>query len=230
VDIGQSFELRKNRPVNVVGVFDDGGSAQESEVWADLNVVRTAFGREGVVSSVRVRLESPSKLDSFKTAIESNRQLDLEVFRESAFMEKQSEGMSIFVKALGYVIAVFFSIGAMIGAMITMHASIANRQREIGTLRALGFSKLSILFAFLLESIALALIGGLLGTAASLLMGMVKFSTMNFATWSEIVFSFEATPAILVKSLVLAAVMGLLGGFFPALRAARMSPVLAMRG
>src|SRR5262249_5648868 len=116
VDLGQSFELRKNRPVKVVGIFEDGGSALESEGLADYNVVRAAFGREGALSSIRVRLESPSKFDAFKAAIESNRQLDLEVFRESAYLEKQSQMMSLFVKALGVMIAVFFSVGAMIGA------------------------------------------------------------------------------------------------------------------
>lgn len=230
VKLGDSFELKKNRPVKVVGVFEDGGSSYESEVWADLSVVRTAFGREGGVSSVRVRLESPSKFDAFKAGIESNRQLDLEAIQEGAYYAKQSEGMEIFINALGILIAVFFSVGAMIGAMITMHASIANRQREIGTLRALGFSKLSILGSFLIESIALALVGGTIGAGASLLMGFVRFSMMNWATFSEVVFSFEPTPQIIVSSLVVAGIMGLLGGFFPALRAARMSPILAMRG
>lgn len=228
--IGQSFELRKNRPAKVVGIFADGGSSYESEVWADLQNVRSAFGREGIVSSVRVRLQSESKFDAFRTSIEQDPQLGLMVMRESEYYEKQSEGTSLFIKAMGIIIAVFFSFGAMIGAMITMHASVANRQKEIGTLRALGFSRLSILTCFLLESVALALIGGLLGTAASLLMGFVRFSTMNFASWSEIVFTFEPTPKILISSVIAAAIMGLVGGFFPAIRAARMNPIQAMRG
>lgn len=230
LDIGQSFELRKNRPVTVVGVFADDGSSYESEVWADVGVIRAAFGREGSVSSVRVKLESASKFDLLKSSIEQNRQLGLTAMRESDYYEKQSEGTSIFVRALGTIIAFFFSIGAMIGAMITMHASIANRQREIGTLRALGFSRLSILSSFLLESLLLALIGGAVGALASLAMGLVRFSTMNFSSWSEIVFTFEPTPGIMIGSIVLAAIMGILGGFFPALRAARMSPIKAMRG
>jgi putative ABC transport system permease protein len=230
LNVGDAFELRKNRPVKVVGVFADGGSSFESEVWGDLHTVRSAFGHEGAVSSVRVRLVSPSKFDAFESSIEQNRQLGLEVMRESEYYEKQSEGTSLFITAMGVLIAVFFSIGAMIGAMITMHASIANRQREIGPLRALGFSRLSILSSFLLESILLATVGGVLGTAASLAMGLVRFSMINFATFSETVFTFEPTPGIMVGSVLLAAVMGLIGGFFPALRAARMSPVVAMRG
>ncbi|MGK3986040.1 ABC transporter permease [Sorangium sp. So ce136] len=230
LSLGESFELRKNRPVKVVGVFSDGGSSSESEVWADLHTTRSAFGREGSVSAVRARLGSASKFDAFEASIEQNRNLGLEAMRESDYYEKQSEGTSLFIKAMGVLIAVFFSIGAMIGAMITMHASIANRQREIGTLRALGFSRLSILTSFLIESILLALVGGALGVLAALGMRFVRFSTINFASFSEIVFTFEPTPGILIASVLVAVVMGVLGGFFPALRAARISPIQAMRG
>jgi putative ABC transport system permease protein len=229
VTLGGGFELRKNRPVKVVGIFEDDGSSYESEVWADVGVLRAAFGREGTVSSIRARLTSPGRLDAFRMAIEADPKLGMQVLRETDYYEKQSEGTSLFIKAMGIVIAVFFSIGAMIGAMITMHASIANRQREIGTLRALGFSRASILSSFLIESVLLALFGGALGAAASLLMGMVHFSTMNFASFSEIVFSFEPTPWILGRAMIAAGVMGLVGGFFPAVRAARMSPIDAMR-
>jgi putative ABC transport system permease protein len=226
--LDQSFELKKNRPVKVVGIFEDGGSATESEVWTDLETVRTTFRREGLVSSVRVRVP-PARFDAFKASIESNRQLNLQVLKESEYYAKQSENTSMFIFAMGMVIAVFFSFGAMLGAMITMHAAVANRQREIGTLRALGFGKASILFSFLLESILLALIGGAIGAAASLGMGLVRFSMVNFSSWSEIVFRFEPTPGILVGSLIFATVMGVLGGLLPAVRAARTSPIDAMR-
>ena len=161
--------------------------------------------------------------------VEQDKQLGLDALREDRYYEKQSEGTSLFVSALGTVVAVIFAIGAMIGAMITMYASIASRSREIGTLRALGFSRRSILLSFLLEALALALLGGVLGGLASLLLGSVKFSMMNFASWSEIVFSFTPTPAILMTALFFAGIMGLCGGFFPALQAARISPVRAMR-
>jgi len=229
VDLGQSFELKKNRQVNVVGVFEDGGSSFESEVWADLNTIRTAFGREGLVSSVRVRLESPTKFDGFKASLEQNRQLNLEASKEADYFEKQSQGITIFISALGFVIAFFFGIGAIIGAMITMYAAVANRQREIGTLRALGFSRTSIVMSFLAESIFLALVGGAVGAVASLGLGFVKFSMMNYASWSEIVIDFEPSVSSIVGAIVVAGVMGLLGGFFPAVRAARMNPVMAMR-
>jgi putative ABC transport system permease protein len=230
LELNQSFELRKNRPVTVVGIFEDKGSSNESEVWADVKTAAAAFGREGSVSSVRVKLESPSKLDGFKAAVEQNPQLEALVMSEAEYAVKQSEMTSIFIMAMGIGIAVLFSIGAMIGAMITMHASIANRQREIATLRALGFGRSSILVSFLLESALLALGGGLVGAVASLGMRFVKFSTINFATWSEIVFSFEPTPGIMTASLLVAVLMGLIGGLYPAIRAAQMNIVQAIRG
>ena len=229
LDIGQTFELKKNRPVKVVGVFEDHGSSFESEVWADVHTVRQAFGREGYVSSIRVRLDSASKFDGFKALVEQNRQLGLLAMRETEYYEKQSEMTATFLTGMGVMIAVFFGLGAMIGAMITMHAQVANRQREIGTLRALGFTRANILFSFLLESLVLALAGGVLGALASLAMKFVTITTLNANTWSEVVFTFEPTPEILVKAMIVAGVMGLVGGFFPAIRASRVSPIDAMR-
>ena len=150
--------------------------------------------------------------------------------RESAYYEKQSEGTSIFIGAIGTLVAVFFSIGAMIGAAITMYAAVANRQREIGTLRALGFSRTSILVAFVFESVILALAGGAVGVLASIALGSVKFSMINFASWSETVFSFDPTPGVLLSAFAFAGAMGFIGGLFPAVRASRVSPVAAMRG
>lgn len=230
LEVGQSIELRKNRAVKVVGVFESGGSSFESEVWGDLDYVRQSFGREGVVSSVRVRLDSPAVFDGFAAALEQDKRLGLDAQAEPDFYKKQSENTSIFIMALGTIIAVFFSIGAMIGGMITMYGAVAHRRREIGVLRALGFSRSAIMFSFLLESVMLALLGGAIGTLASLAMGMVKFSMLNFTTFSEIVFEFHATPEILVRSLVFGGVMGVIGGFLPAIRAARTPPIEAMKG
>src|SRR5262249_8017229 len=145
----------------------------------------------------------------------------LEVLRETEYYAKQSDGLSKFIEFLGVLVAVFFSVGAMIGAMITMYASVANRSREIGTLRALGFARGNVLVAFLVEAGILALFGGAIGTLASLAMTFVRFGMVNFASWSEIVFSFDATPTILLSSLLFSLVMGLVGGLFPAVRAAR---------
>lgn len=227
--LGQTFELKRNRPATVVGIFDDGGSSFESEVWGDLDSVRAAFNRQGVVSSVRVKLEDASRYDAFEQAIEQDKQLGLEVTREPEFYEKQSEGLALFINTMGTVIAVLFALGAMIGATITMHASVAHRYREVGTLRALGFSKGAILTSFLLESVILAAVGGVIGLAFAQLMGMVDFAMINMVTWSELVFTFEPTPQILANSFKWGAIMGLVGGFFPAFRASRISPIEAMR-
>jgi putative ABC transport system permease protein len=229
LELGQSVELRKNQRLKVVGILEADGSSYESEVWADRDTVAQAFGREGYVQSIRVRLSTPSKLKSFERAVESNRRLGLEVYGEPQFFEKASEGTALFIRALGIVIAVFFSIGAMIGAMITMYAAVAGRKREIATLRALGFSKFSIMLSFVLEAISLALVGGAFGAAASMLMIFVRPSMINMATWSEIVFKFTPTVEILVTSLIFAGAMGLFGGLLPAIRAARMPLIQAMR-
>jgi putative ABC transport system permease protein len=229
MELEQSFDLKKNRPVKVVGVFEAGGSSFESEVWADVDTARSSFGRDGLVSSVTVRLDSASKFDAFKATMESDKRLGLEALTETGYYEKQSKATSMFITITGIIIVVFFSFGAIIGAVITMQAAVSQRQREIGTLRALGFSRFAILISFLLESTVLALAGGVLGIIGALCMSFVKLSMMNFATWQEVTFSFDPNPAVLVISLFFGAVMGVFGGFFPALRAARVSPIEAMR-
>jgi putative ABC transport system permease protein len=229
IELGQTFDLKKNRPVTVVGVFEADGSSYESEVWVDREVLRQAYHREGVVSGVRVRLESPAMFDAFRAGVENDKRLGLQALRETTFYEKLSEGAAFLIGGLGAVVSFFCALGAMIGAMITMYAAVANRQREIGTLRALGFSRASILGSFLLESVLLAGIGGALGACAAMAMGMVRFSMLNFASWSEMVFSFEATPRVIVTALLFAGAMGLFGGLFPAVRAARTSPLKAIR-
>jgi putative ABC transport system permease protein len=227
--LGETFDLRKNRPVTVVGVFSDDGSSCESEVWVDLDTLRAAYGRAGSISSVRVRLDSPAAFDLFKAAMEGEKQYGYLALREKEYLDRQSQGTSLFIGVMGTLISIFFAMGAMIGATITMYAAVANRTREIGTLRALGFSRGSILLSFLLEAVVLALAGGAVGALASLGMGFVHFSMLNFASWSEIVFGFEPTGGIMLTALGLAMGMGLVGGFFPALAASRVSPVAAMR-
>lgn len=230
LDVGQEVELRKNRAFKVVGVFATTGGADESEVWADFETLRTTFARTGLASSIRARLASADAFTGFEASIEKDKALAYEVMRETAFYERQSEGLAMFVTRLGMAIAIAFSLAAMVGAMITMYSSVANRQREIGTLRALGFRRYQILASFLFESVLLALGGGLVGAVASLAMGLVKFSMMNFASWSEIVLRFEPRPDIIVNALIFGGVMGVIGGFLPAWRASRMSPIQAMRG
>ena len=228
--VGGTIEPKKNRPLKIVGVFDDGGSVLESEIWADADFVRAAFGREGMVSSVRARLDSASAFEAFESAIEGDKRLGLEAMTETAWNEKQSQFLSAFVTVLGAVISVFLAMGAVIGAMITMYASIANRQREIGTLRAIGFKRWQILLSFVFESLLIASAGGLIGSIGALGMGFVKFSLLNFVTFSEMVFTFEPTLEVFAISWIFTLTMGLFGGLLPAIRAARLSPVVAMRG
>ncbi len=229
LELGQTFEVKKNRMASVVGIFEAQGSSHESEIWCDIDLVRTAFGRAGMVSSVTVALQSEGQFDAFKSAMEHDKQLGLQAFRENVYYEKQSEGTAKLVSFLGGAIVFFFSIGAIIGAMITMYAAVSHRKKEVGTLRALGFSRITILSSFLLEAFVLALIGGTFGAVASLGMSLVHFSMMNMASWSEITFSFDPAPDILVRAILIGGLMGIAGGLLPAIRASRTSPVEAMR-
>jgi putative ABC transport system permease protein len=229
LEVGKSFELRKNRPIEIVGVFQAEGSAFESEVWVDYNTLRSAFGREGLFSSVTAELDSPSKLEGFRASIEGDQRLGLEVQAERHYYEEQSSGTSIFVSTLGIVVVAFFSIGAALAALITMYGSVSQRTSEIGTLRALGFTRLSILIAFLGESVVLALSGAALGVAGAMGMSFVKLSMLNFQTWQEISFAFVATPSVLIAAVAVGAGIGIFGGFLPAVKAARISPIDAIR-
>jgi putative ABC transport system permease protein len=170
LELGGAVDLSKNRPVNVVGVFEAGGSSIESEVWADIDTVRSSMGRGSSSSSVTVRLESPAAFDGFAATIENDKQLGLAASRENVYYEKQSEGTSIFITGLGATIAFFFSLGAMIGAMITMYGAVSQRSKEVGTLLALGFSPFTVVCSFLFEATIRAGAGGLLGALGSLAM------------------------------------------------------------
>ncbi len=227
---GQSFDVRRNRPLTVVGVFATDGSSYESEVWGDLDSIRAAVGRQATISSARVRLTSASAFDTYRAAIEADKRLNVKVMREDDYYKKASEQTAGFLSIMGLVIAVLFSIAAMIGAAITMNGAVANRTKEIGTLRALGFSRISILTSFVFEAMFLGIIGGAVGVVLVQILALVSFPVMNFQTFSEIVISFHATPGIVIGALVFSIVMGLLGGLAPAIRAARISPVEAMRG
>lgn len=226
---GKQFDVRNNRPLKVVGTFSAGGSSYESEVWTDVGVLRDSLGRPSVVSSARVRLNSKHDLQAFRTALEADKRLGVDVLRETAYYEKQSEQTAGFLQGMGTMFAVLLSFAAMIFASITMNGAVANRTREIGTLRALGFGQGAILFSFLLEAIFLATVGGAIGTALVMMMSLFTFSTMNFQTFSEIVITFTATPGVVIASLIFSAVMGVLGGIVPAIRASRVSPIEAMR-
>jgi putative ABC transport system permease protein len=229
LELGKSFELKKNRPVLVVGIFEAGGSAAESEVWADVDTVRSSFGREGLVTSVTVTLDSPAKYLGFEAAVENDKRLGLDVLREVTYYEKQSEATGGFVTILGFVISFFFLLAAIIGAFITMNTAIAQRQREIGTMRALGFSRWAVLLSFLIECIVLTTAGAVVGLLAAFFLTFKKIAMMNFATWSEIVFSFSFTPGVVFTAIIVGGIAGLIGGILPAWRAAKLKPIDALR-
>ena len=224
-----SFEMRRNRPLQVVGEFTSEGSSYESEVWGDLDFIRNSLGRQAVVSSVRVRLNNPSDFDAYRETIETDKRFSMKVMREADYYNKQSRATSGFLKGMGFALSFLCAIAAMIGAAITMNGAVANRSREIGTLRALGFSRGSILWSFLFEAIVLAVIGGAIGSILVLVLSLISFPVMNFQTFSEIVISFRATPAVFARTLIFSGIMGVIGGLVPAIRAARVSPIEAMR-
>ena len=217
-----------SRDWTVVGVFDAGRTGFDSEIWGDAEQMLQAFRRTGF-SSVLFKLVDSDRFDSVKQTLESDPRLTVEAKREQRFYADQSEALAKFITYLGTSISVIFSIGAVIGAMITMYASVASRVAEIGTLRALGFSRNAILVAFLGESLLLGLFGGVVGLVAASFMQALSISTTNFQTFAEVAFSFTLTPSIIVASIAFALTMGFAGGFLPAARAARMKIVDALR-
>lgn len=215
---------------SIVGRFETGGNAFNSEMWGDVGQLQDAFSREGAYSTVTFQLSSPEQLDAVKAAFEAdNRLQEFDVKTERQFYADQSEFMSVFLSVLGIFITVFFSVGAMIGAMITMYAAVANRTTEIGTLRALGFRRRSVLTAFLVESLVISLIGAAIGLFLASFLEFLQVSTLNFGSFSELEFSFALSPDIVFWALVFSVFMGFVGGFLPSIRAARLNIVTALR-
>ena len=212
----------------VVGTFDANNSGFDSEIWGDVEQLMQAF-RRPVFSSLILKLNDPGRFDGLKLRLESDPRLTVEAKRETVFYAEQSEVLSNFIGYLGLTLSVIFSIGATIGAMITMYASVASRTAEIGTLRALGFRSSGILTVFLLEALLLWLIGGIIGLILASSMQFLTISTMNWQSFAELAFSFTLNPAIVAESLGFALFMGLLGGFLPAVRASRLNIVDALR-
>ncbi len=216
------------REWTVVGLFDAGGSGFDSEIWGDADQLMPAF-RRPVYSSVLIKLASADQFEALRTAVEDDPRVKLEVKRETQYYADQSEALSRFIRILGLTLSVIFSIGAIIGAMITMYAAVANRTGEIGTLRALGFRRRAILLAFLVESLFVSLLGGAVGLFMASFMQLVTVSTMNWQSFGELAFTFTLSAPIVAQSLVFAVAMGLIGGLLPAARAARLGIVDALR-
>jgi len=225
--LGESVRFG-GRDWRVVGLFDGGRSGFDSEIWADGEVLRQSF-RRTTYSSLVVRLMDPSQAESFRNRVTSDPRLPLSAKSERQYYEDQSESLSRFIKILGLTLTVIFSIGAIIGATITMQSAVATRVAEIGTLRALGFQRSAILLAFLAESVALSLVGGVIGLSLASLMQSFEFSTTNFQSFSELSFGFLLTPSIVIQSLVFSVAMGVAGGMLPAIRASRIAIVEALR-
>jgi len=212
----------------VVGVFSGGRSAVNSEIWCDLNQLRPDFDRQGDMSSVLVQAQSPAQVDSIISAIKDNRQLNATALTEQAYYASMmTSGLPL--QILGTFVAGVMAVGSAFGAMNTMYAAVARRGREIGTLRALGFSRGSILRSFMVESVALSLLGGAIGCLMALPLNSVTTGVGNFATFSEIAFNFRVGPQAVAAGLLFAAVIGAIGGFLPARAAARRDLLTALR-
>lgn len=216
------------RDWTVVGVFDAGRTGFDSEIWGDADQMMQAF-RRNAYSSVIFKLADANQFERAKATLEGDPRLSLDAKPEQLFYEEQSRALATFIRYLGLALSIIFSIGAVVGAMITMFAAVAQRVGEIGTLRALGFRRSAVLTAFLGESLLLALVGGVMGLAAASLMQAVNISTTNFQTFSELAFQFKLTPGIAVQTLAFALAMGFVGGFIPAWRAGRLKIVDCLR-
>jgi putative ABC transport system permease protein len=225
--IGQTLSFAQRKWL-VVGRFDGQKSAFDSELWGDAEQLMQSFRRVNY-SSTLAKLADTNQFDVLKEEVENDVRLSLDVKREQIFYEDQSRALSTFITILGSVLSVIFSIGAMVGAMVTMYSSVANRTSEIGTLRALGFQRRNILVAFLTESLLLALVGGLLGLVFASFLQSFTISTLNPQSFSQLAFGFLLTPAIVIKTIIFSLIMGLVGGFFPSVRAARMKIVDSLR-
>lgn len=214
----------------VVGAFEAGGSSAESEIWTDVRVLQDAYRRGNSYQSVRVRLESPESIDALKEAVEADPRVDVDVSSERDYYAAQAESLSRFIRVLGYPITFLMAIGAVFGALNSMYSSVSSRGTEIATLRALGFGPFAVLVSTIIESTLLALIGGLLGGAlAYVVFNGFRVSTFNGNSFSQVVFDFAVTPDLLVQGIVTALIIGLIGGFLPALRAARLPVAQALR-
>jgi putative ABC transport system permease protein len=229
VDLGRTV-VWGSQAWQVVGVFEAGGSISESEVWADLTVLQGVYRRGNSVQIVRVKLESPDSIAKVSGWLDADPRLDATVRSERDFYADQSRILVTMIRYVGTTIAVLMGIGAVFAALNTMYSAVSSRTREIATLRALGFGAAPVVTSVLLESVALGLIGGVLGGAIVYLgLNGYQASTLNWASFSQVTFAFTVTPALLVTGLVYSLILGLAGGLLPALRAARLPVTTGLR-
>ena len=229
LDVGSTIKFG-NTEWAIVGVFEAGGGISESELWTDVRVLQSVYRRGNSFQTVRVKLESPESLEVLEANLKEDPRIDPDVYSERQFYSDQAEGLTEFIRLLGYPLTILMSIGAIFGALNSMYSSVSVRGKEIATLRALGFGPFSVLISTIVESTLLALIGGLIGGAiAFLAFNGFQVSTLNNASFSQVVFDFAVTPELLVEGLKVALVIGVIGGLFPAIRAARMPVAQALR-
>jgi putative ABC transport system permease protein len=215
---------------DIVGIFSGGGGAAESELWTDAAVLQPAFRRGDSFQSVCVKLESPRAFQEFKDWLTTNPQLKVKAVRQKEYLAEQSSAFTSFVSTIGVAIAVLMALGALFSALNTMYSAVAARTREIATLRALGFGSSPVVLSVMFESLVVAVIGGVAGAApAYFVFDGIKAATMNFQSFSQIAFAFAVTPRLLAMAITWAVVIGLIGGLFPAIRAARLPVATALR-
>jgi len=214
----------------VVGIFDAGASAFDSELWCDANVLNQVYQRpQNLFQSVTVRLASPDALGRFKDALTADPRVTVQVEREIDYYAKQSQQLTTLITVLGTIVALVMGIGAVFSALNTMYSAVAERSREIATMRALGFSSRSVVMSFVVEALCIAAVGGVLGCAVVLPLNGLTTGTINWQTFSHLAFAFRVTPLLLAAGLVFALLMGLVGGVPPAIRAARQRIAVALR-
>jgi len=229
LDVNETIRVGQN-DWRVVGIFAGGGGSAESEIWTDAAVLQPAYHRGDSFQSVYVKLTSPDAFQSFKQSVTTNPQLKVKALPEAVFLADQSTMLTNFIRTIGVIIAALMALGALFGALNTMYSAVAARTREIATLRALGFGSSPVIVSVMLESLVLALIGGITGAAlAYFAFDGYKASTINWQTFSQIAFAFAVTPALLISAIIWAAAIGLIGGLFPAIRAARLPIAAALR-
>jgi len=214
----------------LVGIFEDGGSASESELWCDVKVLQPAYRRGNSYQSVYAKLAEPSAFEALKDSLTTNPQLQVTAMRSPDYYGTQTATLQMIVRTIGGIIAILMGVGAVFGAVITMYTAVASRTREIATLRALGFGSVPVVVSVLVEAALLSAVGGLLGgLAAWAAFDGYETATMNFQSFSQIAFAFRVTPALLATAMIYALIMGLFGGMLPAIRAARLPVVTALR-
>lgn len=227
--LGNTIALGTQR-WQVVGIFDAGGSAFDSEVWGDVHLLSQAYGRpDNTFQSITVHLTSPAALSQLKDAVTTDPRLNVDVTREIEYYSKQSTALTTLITVLGTFVAAIMAIGAVFGALNTMYSAVADRGKEIATMRALGFGGPSVVFSFLIEALLISFVGGALGCLAVLELNGHTTSTINFQTFSNIAFAFKITPGLMASGIIFALVMGVVGGIFPAIRAARLPVATALR-